>query len=105
MDFQSFVDKIEPMACIISVERFTDGSYGNIRLVTGNKAYIRSIENKDTISSTQMLKNTFIPNSPYEDYIPKDLNFEDACYRCAIQKNRTILIFTLIGTASGLICI
>ena len=86
MDFQSFVDQMEPMACIISVEKFSDGSYGNIRLVTGNRAYITSIENKDTVSSTQMLKNEFIPNSPYEDYIPKDLNFEDACYRCAILK-------------------
>ena len=64
MDFQSFVDKIEPMTCIISVEKFSDGSYGNIRLVTGNKAYIESIENKDAISSAQMLKNQFIPNSP-----------------------------------------
>ena len=86
MDFQSFVDKFESMACIISVEKFSDGHYGNIRLVTGNEAYIKSIENKDIISSTQMLKNKFIPNSPYEDYIPKDLNFEDACYRCAILK-------------------
>ena len=86
MDFQSLVDQIEPMSCIISVETFPDGSYGNIRLVTGNKAYIRSIESKDVISSTQMLKNRFVPNSPYEDYIPKDLNFEDACYRCAILK-------------------
>lgn len=86
MDFQSFVDKIEPMTCIVSVEKFSDGSYGNIRLVAGNKAYIESIESKDAVSSTQMLKNKFIPNSPYEDYIPKDLNFEDACYRCAILK-------------------
>ena len=86
MEFQSFIDKIEPMSCIISVEKFSDGSYGNIRLVTGNRKYIESIENADTISSSQMLKNTFIPNSPYEDYIPKDLNFEDACYRSAILK-------------------
>ena len=86
MDFQSFVDKIEPMTCIISVEKISDGSYGNIRLVAGNKAYIESIENKDAVSSAQMLKSQFIPNSPYEDYIPKDLNFEDACYRCAILK-------------------
>ena len=86
MDFQSFVDAIEPMACVISVERFPDDSYGNIRLVTGNSAYIKSIENKDVISSAQMLKNKFVQNSPYEDYIPKDLNFEDACYRCAILK-------------------
>ena len=86
MDFQGLVDKIEPMACVISVEKFSDGSFGNIRLVTGNKAYIDSIESKDTVSSSQMLKNKFIPNSPYEDYIPKDLNFEDACYRSAILK-------------------
>ena len=86
MDFQSLVDQFEPMTCIISVEKTSDGSYGDIRLVTGNQAYITSIENKDTISSTQMLKNKFVPNSPYEDYIPKDLNFEDACYRCAILK-------------------
>lgn len=86
MDLQSFVDNIEPMTCIISVEKLPDGGYGDIRLVAGNKAYIDSIENKDTISSSQMLNNKFIPNSPYEKYIPKDLNFEDACYRCAILK-------------------
>ena len=86
MDFQSFVDMIEPMACVISVEKYPDGGYGNIRLVAGNKAYIMSIENKDTVSSSQMLKNKFVPNAPYEDYIPKDLNFEDACYRCAVLK-------------------
>lgn len=86
MELQSLVDRIESMACIISVEKLPDGSYGNIRLVAGNKAYIASIENKNTISSSQMLKNKFIPDSPYENYIPKDLNFEDACYRCAILK-------------------
>lgn len=86
MDLQGIVDMIEPMACIISVEKFSDGSYGNIRLAAGNKAYVESIENKDTISSSQMLKNKFIPNSPYEDYIPKDLNFEDACYHSAVLK-------------------
>ena len=86
MDYQKFVDAIEPMACVISVETFSDGSYGNIRLVAGNRAYVMSIEDRDAISSAQMLKNKFIPDSPYEDYIPKDLNFEDACYRSAILK-------------------
>ena len=33
-----------------------------------------------------MLDNKFIPDSPYERYIPRDLNFEDACYRCAVLK-------------------
>ena len=86
MDFQEFVNNIEPMTCIISVEKFSDNSYGNIRLVAGNKAYIDSIENPENVASAQMLHNKFIPNSPYEKYIPKDLNFETACYQCAIQK-------------------
>ena len=86
MDFQEFVNNIEPMTCVISVEKFSDGSYGNIRLVAGNKAYVDSIENPENVSSNQMLKNKFIPDSPYENYIPKDLNFEAACYQCAIMK-------------------
>lgn len=86
MDFQEFVDNIEPMTCVISVEKFHDGSYGNIRLVAGNKAYVDSIEDPENVSSSQMLNNKFIPNSPYEKYIQKDLNFETACYQCAIMK-------------------
>ena len=86
MDFQEFVNNIEPMTCIISVEKFSDGSYGNIRLVAGNKAYIDSIENLENVSSNQMLNNKFIPDSPYEQYIPKDLNFEAAICSCAIMK-------------------
>jgi diguanylate cyclase (GGDEF)-like protein len=86
MDYQEFVDHIEPMTCVISVEKFSDGSYGNIRLVAGNKAYVDSIENPDNVSSNQMLNNKFVPNSPYENYIPKDLNFEAAIYSCALMK-------------------
>ena len=33
-----------------------------------------------------MLDNKFVPNSPYERYIPKDLNFESACYASAVMK-------------------
>ena len=40
MDYQKFVDGFELTTCIISVERFPDGSYGNIRIVAGNKPYI-----------------------------------------------------------------
>ncbi len=86
MDFQKFVDNIVTMTCIISIEKKQDGGYGNIRIVTGNKAYIDSIENTQNVSSSQMLDNHFVPNSPYEKYIPKDLNFENAVYTCAVQK-------------------
>ena len=84
MDFKTFVDSFNTMTCIISVELFEDGSYGNIRIVTGNKQYIDSIEN--TNNGPKMLTNKFIPNSPYEMYFPKDLNFEDFCYRSAVLK-------------------
>ncbi|MBR5420626.1 MAG: GGDEF domain-containing protein [Lachnospiraceae bacterium] len=86
MDLQKFVDGFEPMSCVMSVQTFPDGSYGNIRIVCGNKAYVNSIENPENIAFSGMLKNSFIPDSPYERYIPKDLNFEDACYRCAVLK-------------------
>jgi diguanylate cyclase (GGDEF)-like protein len=74
------------MTCIISIEKFPDGHFGNIRLVAGNKAYVASIEDPNNFVSNQMVSNKFIPDSPYENYIPKDLNFEDKCYRCAVLK-------------------
>ena len=85
MDFQGFVNMIDPMTCVISVESNGNGTYGDIRLVAGNPPYIASIESTDG-SAPQMLNNKFIPNSLYQDYIPKDLNFEDFCYRCAVLK-------------------
>lgn len=86
MDFQEYVDKFEPMTCIISIEKLENGEYGEIRLVAGNKAYVDSIENPHHVSASSMLNNKFVPNSPYEKYIPKDLNFEDCVYNAAIKK-------------------
>jgi diguanylate cyclase (GGDEF)-like protein len=34
----------------------------------------------------EMLSTKFEPNCLYERYIPKDMNFEDFCYRCAVLK-------------------
>ncbi|MBR5974227.1 MAG: GGDEF domain-containing protein [Clostridiales bacterium] len=85
MDYKEFVDMFEPMTCIISVESKGDGSYGEIRIVTGNAPYIASIEqpNEDVPS---MLTDKFVPNRLYQKYFPKDLNFEEFCYRCAVKK-------------------
>ena len=85
MDFQKFVDMIDIMTCVISVETKDDGSYGDIRIVTGNAPYIASIETVDE-SAPQMLTNKFVPNSLYQNYFTKDLNFEDFCYRAAVLK-------------------
>ncbi len=84
MDFKQFVDKIKPMTCILSVEKAPDGGCGTIRMVSGNPAYIASIEDPGHISSAEMLDNKFEPGSEYTKYIPKDLTFEDLCYTAAI---------------------
>ena len=86
MDLQTFVNGLEPMSCIMSVQTFPNGNYGNIRIICGNKAYVDSIENPNNLAFGVMLNNKFVQNSPYENYIPKDLNFEDSCYRCAVLK-------------------
>lgn len=84
MDFQKFVDTFTAATCVISVEKLPDGGYGTIRLVAGNKAYVQSIENEG--DGPRLLLNKFIPNSEYQKYFPKDLNFEDFCYRSAVLK-------------------
>ncbi|MBO4696314.1 MAG: GGDEF domain-containing protein [Lachnospiraceae bacterium] len=84
MDFQAFVDQIDAMTCVISVEMLDNGSYGDIRLVAGNQAYVQSIES--VWDGPQLMSNKFVPGSLYQNYFPKDLNFETVCYRAAVEK-------------------
>ena len=84
MDFQKVVDGIGAMACVVSVERLEGGRAGKIRIVTGNKAYIDSIEKP--APGTEMLTTKFTPNAEYTTYLTRDLNFEDFCYRSAVNK-------------------
>lgn len=84
MDFQKLVDSISGLACVISVEKITGDSYGTIRIVTGNKAYIESIES-NTLGIHK--KTTFVPNSEYQRYLYKDLNFEHFVYNTAVLKH------------------
>ena len=83
-DFQNLVDGFEAPTSVMSVEVLDDGSMGELRVVTGNKGYIDSIEHP--AGDYTMRTNKFIPNSIYTDYVPKDLNFEDFCFRSAVQK-------------------
>lgn len=84
-DLQEYVDHFRSMTCIISVRKLPDGGYGDIRIVTGNAAYLASVEHPVNASSPARKDQQFIPNMPYEHYILKDLNFEDSCRRCAIE--------------------
>ncbi len=84
MDFQVIVDGMSAATCVVSVEDLGDGNYGKIRLITGNKKYIDTIEKP--VSNVQMLKTKFIHGNEYTEYMNRDLNFEDACYNAAIKK-------------------
>ncbi len=84
MDFQTIVDGISKAACVLSIEKLDDGNYGSIRIVTGNRPYIDSIEKP--MERVHMLRDKFVPDTLYTDYMEKDINFEAACYRAAIQQ-------------------
>ena len=89
MDFQKFVDGIYPMTCVLSVEKRQDGRCGEIRIVTGNKRYIDSIERPvyDGILKQSVKEGAvFVPNSLYYKYVPRNPAFEDLCYRAAVLK-------------------
>ena len=84
MDLKSYVDGFGAMTCVVSVEDFGNGKHGDIRIVTGNKAYIDSIENP--APGAELLVTKFEPNSLYTTYLTRDLNFEEFCYRAAVEK-------------------
>ncbi|WP_296572823.1 bifunctional diguanylate cyclase/phosphodiesterase [Ruminococcus sp.] len=84
MRFRAIVDSIGKAACVISVEKIDYDTYGKIRIVTGNQAYVDTIERP--VDGMSMLKRKFVPNSEYCDYVERDLNFEEACYEAAVQK-------------------
>jgi len=84
VNFQQVVDGIGAMTCVVSVEKRSNGGYGDIRIVTGNRAYIDSIEHP--MGGVQILTTRFTPNRLYTDYMTRDLNFEDFCYRSAVGK-------------------
>ena len=75
MDFEELIAGYKNKTCVVSVERYPDGRYGNIRLVAGNKAHCDDMAN--------VMHHPFVPDSPYEEYLPQNRNFEDFCYRCA----------------------
>lgn len=74
MDFDQILSHYRAKACVMSVELFPDGSYGNIRVVAGNKAHCADMET--------LTHHPFVPNCPYEECFPKNRNFEEHCYRC-----------------------
>ena len=84
MDFQVIVDGMATATCVVSVEKRENGDYGKIRIVTGNAAYIKTIE--QPWENVRMNVDRFIPDSEYTRYMNRDLNFENSCYTAAVLK-------------------
>ena len=76
MNFEQILSAYKTKACILSVEDYGGGRYGNIRIAAGNKAHCDEM--------LRVMRRPFIPDSPYEQYLPQNSNFEDFCYRSAV---------------------
>ena len=87
MDWKRLAGCFEPATCVISVEEKPGGGPGTIRIVDANEKYIDALAlAAGGVALDSDKKTEFVPNSEYTRYIPKDLNFEDVCYRSAILK-------------------
>ncbi len=74
MDFQRLVDSCGMAAAVLSVEEIENDHYGDIRIVRANNQY------------RQIMGDGYHDNMIYSELIPKEVNFEDFCYRCAVKK-------------------
>ena len=86
MDFQQFIDGFLADACVVSVEKKSDGGYGDIRIVAGNKLFVEMAENPPFMMDPTNKPDKFVPGSLYDKYLPKTANFEELCYRAAVLK-------------------
>ncbi len=77
VNFKELCNCFKQTACVVSVNK---SGNGEIRIVEGNDVYV------DSFKYGIYAKNEFIPNSVYTDYLEKNLNFEEYCYRSAIKK-------------------
>ena len=74
MDFQKLVDSCGMAAAVLSVVDTKDGHYGDIRIVKANEKY------------KQIMGPKYHDNMIYSEIVPKEPNFEDFCFRCAVHK-------------------
>ncbi len=86
MDFQQFIDGFLATACVVSVNRQSGGNCEDIRIVAGNKMFIQIAEHPPFITDPTVHPDKFIPDSPYYKYLPRTPDFEDICFRTAVQK-------------------
>ena len=76
VDYTNLVEQFTSMTCVLSVDVGPDKTYGNILIVSGNKAL-----KDDILNRTQ---KPFVDNTPYYYSLPQNSNFEYFIYRCAV---------------------
>ena len=86
MDFQSIVDSVYVPTIVVSVEKREEGGYGEIRIVAGNKKYADLLD-KRMKPYGDGKSIAFHPGLIYTEYFHQNINFEDVCYKAAVQKN------------------
>lgn len=89
MDFNSFVNSFYSPAGVLSVEKKEDGC-GEVRFITGNDKFtgiVLSLAMDNPVFETKE-NISFVPESLYTEYLPHNRNFEDVCYRSAVNKIR-----------------
>ena len=98
MDWRAFADRFGAMTCVLSVEKKPDGTCGTVRIVTGNQKFLDSLELAGgSVDVGNEKKVEFVPDSEYTRYIPKDLNFEDVCFRAPYRSSRSTTAYTCRG--------
>ncbi|WP_024859418.1 putative bifunctional diguanylate cyclase/phosphodiesterase [Ruminococcus flavefaciens] len=89
MDFQKFIETFFSPACVVSVEKTADNGYGKICIVACNKKYLDMIDYRISSGNTSLSSDdalSFVNNSLYFKYFPMNRNFEDVCFKSAVQK-------------------
>ena len=76
MDFQAFVDTCSVPCAVLSVVKTPEGHCGPIHIVCANQTY------KDTMGPA------YYDGMAYEELVPKDVKFEDFCFRAAHMNQR-----------------
>ncbi|MBE6070305.1 MAG: GGDEF domain-containing protein [Clostridium lundense] len=76
MDFQEFVNCVSVPCAVLSVEKTEGGFCGEIRIVCSNRPY------------KEVMGPKYYDNMPYQELVPRDVKFEDYCFRAAFRNER-----------------
>ena len=84
--FQRMADLLVKPCAVLSVEKLPDGGIGEIRIVCANQEY------------KTVMGGNYYDNMPYHVLVPKQLKFENSCFRCAFRQQQFHTYLQMKGT-------